>query len=879
MTTGNSDKAAITKQTKWQAWKQANPKTAKFIKFTTRLVFWGGLLGILAIITLFGMVHYEVFGKLPTLHDLERIQNPIASEVYSVDGVLLGRYYHFNRTNVAYKDIPDHLVKALVATEDERFYHHNGVDYWSLIRVFFKSILGQDKSSGGGSTISQQLAKNIYSRKSYGKLTMPINKFREMIIATRLEKIYTKEEILELYLNTVSFGEDVYGIEMASKRFFNAKPKYLKLEHAAVLVGLLKATGIYNPKNYPQRATNRRNTVLEQMVKADYLTAPKADSLKQLKLAVKYTYISHNDGLAAYFREKLRKELEKTCQKLRKPNGDSYNLYTDGLKIHTTIHSKMQQSAQEAVAQHMAQLQTAFFKHWGNKKPWGKHAKFLEKAKKQSPRYQKLKKLGWSEAQITKNFNTPVSMRLFTWKGTIEKKMTPMDSIAYYHLFLNTGFLAMDPRTGYVKAWVGGINQKYFQYDHVLAKRQVGSTFKPFVYAKALERGYEPCDFIPNEKVTYEDYQSWTPQNADSRYGGYYSLKGALTHSVNVISAHLIMEVGQEAVIELARQMGIKSKMPNVPSIALGAADLSLYEMVRAYGTFANLGKTVEPIYLLKIENKQGKVLKAYRRTKAAQQVLSETHAYYMTRMMQNVVDNGTAQRIRGTYQLSQPIAGKTGTTQDQSDGWFMGYTPKLVAGVWVGGSHRKVRFRSIKLGQGANMALPIWAIFMKKVNNNFKDLRYGQFPTPTDSLYDSTYFALDCPLKTDFLPETPVYEMFEINEADLEVEATDEEENNVIHFNERPQPQAELSKEERKAQKKAQKEAEKAERKLQKQRERELEEAEKAERRLQKKLERERKRVERQAKRARQKEEIKEKTDKFLKDVKNIFKKKENEN
>ena len=601
-------------KTNWQTWKQEHPKGAKAIKFTRKLAFWGFILGILGIVGLFGMVRFGLFGKLPSAAQLERIQNPIASEVYSVDGVLLGKYYYFNRTNIAFKDIPENLIHALIATEDERFYHHNGVDYQSLFRVFFKSILGRNKSSGGGSTISQQIAKNMYGRKRHGVLTMPVNKIREMIIATRLETIYNKEEIIELYLNTVSFGEDVYGIETASQRFFNTKPKHLKLEHAAVLVGLLKATDTYNPKRNPKNATDRRNTVLEQMVKANYLPQTRADSLKKLDLDVKYKYISHNDGLAAYFREKLRKELEETCRTLRKPNGTPYNLYTDGLKIHTTIHSKMQQYAQEAVAQQMGQLQTTFFKHWGNKKPWGSKAKFLEKAKKQSPRYKKLKEMGWSEEKITKNFNTPTQMRVFTWKGEVEKTMTPMDSIAYYHLFLNTGFMAMEPSTGHVKAWVGGINQKYFQYDHVTSKRQVGSTFKPIVYATALENGFQPCDYVPNEKVVYEDYQGWAPENSGGGYGGYYSVRGALTHSVNTVSAHLIMTTGVNPVVELAKKMGIQTNIPRFPSIALGAADLSLYEMIKVYGTFANQGKTVEPVYVLRIENKRGELLKAFKK-------------------------------------------------------------------------------------------------------------------------------------------------------------------------------------------------------------------------------------------------------------------------
>ena len=611
-------------------------------------------------------------------------------------------------------------------------------------------------------------------------ITMPVNKIREMIIATRLEHIYNKEEILELYLNTVSFGEDVFGIETASKRFFNKKPKDLKIEDAAVLVGMLKATTFYNPKNNPDYATSRRNTVFHQMKVEEYLAESTADSLQALPLKIDYKYVSQSDGLAPHLRERLRLELEEWCKTQTKTDGTPYNLYTDGLKIYTTVNAKMQQYAQDAVQQHLSTLQKTFFAHWKNRKPWGKNDKQIQWAKKQSKRYQRLKAQGWSEAEIDKNFNTPVLMRVFTWKGEEEKEMTPMDSIAYYQMFLNTGFVVTEPKTGYIRAYVGSINHKYFQYDHAMAKRQVGSTFKPIVYAAAIENGHRPCDYVPNQLVTFTEYQNWRPENSDGKYGGFYSLEGGLKNSVNTVSVDLTLFSGVENVIDFAHQMGVQSEIQNYPSIALGAVDIPLYEIVQVYSTFANYGKRVQPSYLLRVENKKGDLLKTWEvenvayQTEEEEPFMSEGTAETMIKIMQTVVDSGTAKRLRFRYGLTQPIAGKTGTTQNHADGWFMGFTSNLVGGVWVGGANRHIRFRDLANGQGANMALPIWGIFMQKVvkDKSFNTIRNSFFRSPADSVQ----LMLDCPYYVD-----------EILPYDIEEYLSPEELEERIRINEKP--------------------------------------------------------------------------------------------
>ncbi|WMJ75471.1 PBP1A family penicillin-binding protein [Cytophagaceae bacterium ABcell3] len=722
-------------------------------RFALKLIGAGVLLLVFVFTLFYLAVRVGVFGSLPSVQDLKAVDNYTASEIFSSDGKLLGKYYFQDRSNVKFEDLSPSLVNALVATEDARFYEHSGVDYTSMFRVLIKSLLLGNESSGGGSTISQQLAKNLFPRATHGRLSMPVNKMREIIIASRLEKAYSKNEILTLYLNTVPFGENAWGIGSASRRFFNKTPGTLNTEEAAVLVGMLKATSYYNPKKYPERAVQRRNVVLSQMAKYDFINEEQAEELKNTDLQLHYVTLTHNDGLATYFREFLRQEVQKNLKDVKRPEGGKYNVYTDGLKIYTTIDSRMQQYAEEAMKEHMSQLQLLFYKHWGNKQPWGRNHDVIIKAVERSDRYRALKKRGMDDAEIRKTFAEPQHMKVFSWNGEVEKEMTPLDSVKYYQHFLHAAFMAMDPTNGEIKAWVGGLNHRHFKYDHVNpnAKRQVGSTFKPLVYATALEKGISPCEYIANKRIMFTNYDNWSPRNSDSDYGGYYSLTGGLNKSVNTISAHLIAKTGIPAVVDLAKEVGITSNLEPVPSMALGSADISLYEMVGAYGTFANQGRYTEPVYLLKIEDKNGNII-FENKDRVTKQVISAENADILTHMLQGVVNNGTAARLRYQFNLRNDIAGKTGTTQSHADGWFMGYTPSIVAGVWVGAEDRRVHFRTIDLGQGANMALPIWGKFMQKVNNDpgLRSMAMARFPRLSDDARDK----VDCEPYVDQLPK-----------------------------------------------------------------------------------------------------------------------------
>jgi penicillin-binding protein 1A len=743
------------KLTALQSFDWRNLKAADFlvaIKWAFRL----SLVLVALVAGLFLAVYAGVFGSVPTGVDLKAHQNNTASEVYSADSVLLGRYYLQDRTNVDYKDISPNVINALIATEDVRFYEHEGIDTRSLGRVLFKSLLLQDESSGGGSTLSQQLAKNLFPRRQYRLLSTPINKFREMIIAYRLENVFSKEEILELYLNTVPMGGDLYGIERASQRFFKKSAKNIKTEEAAVLVGMLKATTTYNPRLDPERSKLRRNVVLGQMAKYSYLEPGQADSLKNLPLALRYNYQTHNDGLAPYFREQLRLELVRWCATQKKEDGTPYNLYTDGLKIYTTLDSKMQAYAEQAVRKRMSQLQKVFDEHWKNRTPWGKDASVIQRAMLRSKRYIQLKEAGKSDEEIEEIFLEPVPMKVFSWSGSKNKTMSPMDSLYYYQRFLNTGLLSMEPRTGYIRAWVGGINHEAFKYDHVRSRRQVGSTFKPIVYAAALEKGLEPCTYFPNEQVTYAEYDNWSPRNADGQYGGEYSMRGALAHSVNTVSAQIIMQAGVDQTVDLARRLGISNELPKVPALALGVANLSLFEMVSAYTTFANNGYQVKPVYITSIIDRDGRLLKQHQPGKDIQQAMSYENAATILHLMQGVVEEGSARRLRSEYGLTMDIAGKTGTTQNQSDGWFIGITPNLVTGVWVGAESPAVRFRSLALGQGANTALPIWGEYMQQVakDRKFSTYRNSRFRPLSYELQA----RLDC---ASFQEEAPEPENF----------------------------------------------------------------------------------------------------------------------
>jgi penicillin-binding protein 1A len=694
-----------------------------------------GIAGILfAIVLLFFMVYIGVFGHLDSVEELQNIQNHISSEIYSNEKVLLGKYYLQDRTNVQFNDLPQHLIDALIATEDLRFYEHHGIDKRSAFRVLFKSILLQNRSAGGGSTIQQQLAKNLFPRKRYSLLTMPVNKFREMITGVRLDKAYTKKEILELYLNTVSFGENTFGIETATHRFFNKMPGELKIEESALLVGMLKGTYIYNPRQNPENAKARRNLVISQMLKYNYLDRKTADSLYLLPLRLDYVRLSHNEGLAPYFREQLRMDLLEWLKNNPKKDGKLYNIYTDGLKIYTTINADLQSYAEEAMKTRMARLQEIFDRQWKNNAPFGDHNSYIIKKLENTRGYKKLRKEGFPPDQILDSLKVRKKTEVFTWKGVKETEMSVYDSIVYYQKFLQTGIISMEAKTGYVRAWVGGINSEYFKYDHVTSKRQAGSTFKPIVYSAALKNGLDPCRYFANDSLSYEEYNNWTPKNSPGGYGGYYSMKGALTHSVNTISVKILEETGIEEVIRFSGELGISGELPQVLSLALGTGDVSLKEMVQAYSIFLNQGRTVEPIYLKRIEDKHGNILYE------GNSVISDPHldpydALLMTEMMKSVVDKGTASSLRTVYGFDNEIAGKTGTTQNNTDGWFIGFTPVLITGVWVGGDHPKVRFRYGGYGQGAAAALPIWALYMQKLYRNplYKYSKSLTFEIPGD--------------------------------------------------------------------------------------------------------------------------------------------------
>lgn len=662
------------------------------------------------------------FGTLPSFEELENPKSSLASEIYSADGVLIGKYYFENRSESNWHEISPHLVNALIATEDIRFNEHSGIDVKGVGRVFFKTILLRQKSSGGGSTITQQLAKNLFPRTKFHTVwDKATTKLKEWMTAIKLERSYTKPEIIKMYLNTVAFSENAFGVKSAAKIFFNKPPDSLKLEEAAVLVGMLKASTLYNPRKNPKTSLERRNVVIDQMRKYGFISENEADSLMKLPIILEYHKIDHNEGLAPYFRENLRMELNNWFKENKKIDGTEYNLYKDGLKIYTSLNSKMQLYAEQSVSEWMPKLQSQFYEHWKKRDPLADFPEIIEQAYLNSDRYLSLKEIGTPEDSIRIIFNTPVKMNVFSWKGEIDTVMTPWDSLKYYKHFLQTGLMAMDPQTGYVHAWVGGINHSYFQYDHVNinTKRQVGSTFKPILYTVAIDNGFSPCMEIPNLPVTIEKgmfglLKDWTPDNADGKYGGMLSLKNGLANSVNSISAYLMKQIGPQPVINLAKKMGINSNIEPVPSIALGTADISIYEMTGAFATYTNQGVFTKPIYLLRIEDKNGNVIRDFTTTQV--EAMSEQTAYVMTTMLQGVMNFGTGAGIRSRYNLRNQIAGKTGTTQNHSDGWFIGIVPQMAIGVWVGGDDRPIRFRSLELGQGARMAMPIWALFMQKI-------------------------------------------------------------------------------------------------------------------------------------------------------------------
>ncbi len=696
--------------------------------------------GVLMFLLVFLLASWGAFGSLPDETSLENPEKDLATAIIGSDGVVLGKFYKENRTPVPFEALPDHLINALIATEDVRFYDHSGIDARGTLRAF--AFLG---SRGGASTISQQLANLFFTgQRSKNKIERGVQKIKEWVIATRLERRYTKNEILTMYFNEYDFLNQAVGIESAANIYFDKPPSELNTVESAMLVGMFQNSSLYNPVRNPEGVRNRRNVVLAQMAKYDFISEQVKDSLQALPLDFKFTPQGHNEGIATYFREYARAFMRDWVKENKKTDGSSYNIYSDGLKVFVTIDSKMQEYAEEAVDAHMRRLQAEFDDQ--NKK--NKTAPFsditeeetesiIKSAMRRSVRWKELDAQGKSKEEIMASFDKKTKMRVFAWGGAIDTLMTPRDSIRYYKRFLRASLMSMTPQTGEVKAWVGGVDYKHFKYDIVkTGKRQIGSTFKPFVYATAIDQMHmSPCDTLPNTQYTIEAgkyglLEPWTPKNAGGDYGGMKSLKQALAQSVNTITARLIDRVGPRPVIDLVEKMGVDTEnMPEAPSIALGTPDVSLYEMVGAYSVFANEGVYVKPTLITRIEDKNGTVL--YQNRPETRDVISDETAYVTVSLMEGVTQSGSGSRLRGKwrapqylyknvitgypYEFTNPIAGKTGTTQNNSDGWFMGMVPNLVTGVWVGGEDRAVHFKSTKYGQGATMALPIWGVYMKQ--------------------------------------------------------------------------------------------------------------------------------------------------------------------
>ena len=721
-------------------------KKSTYLKYI--ITIWGiFFFGVLSIIILFSGAALGLYGPMPDLQQLENPRTNLATQIISSDDVILGKYYFDdNRTPILFDEIPTHTIQALIATEDERFYEHSGIDWRGTLRAF--AFLGK---RGGASTISQQLARQIFvGVRSRNLLKTVLQKAQEWVIAIQLEKRYTKKEILTMYLNKYDFGYQADGIRSAAKIFFNKNSKELSIEESATLVGMLKNSSLYNPIRRPERVKKRRNIVFQQMLRNKLLSTEEVDSLSKLPLKIIYTPESHREGLATYFRAYLKDFMDDWINENPKPDGSKHNLYRDGLRIYTTIDSRIQQLAEDAVIGHMKNLQQEFFlQNTEEENPTapfldlrdGEIDTLLQRTAYRSERWRKMKLAGISEEEILSSFNREVPMRVFSWKGEIDTIMTPMDSIRYYKHFLRASLMSMEPQTGHVKAWVGGYNYKHFQYDQVKqGRRQIGSTFKPFLYATAIDQlKLSPCDSLPDalyciEPRKHGNLNAWCPKNSGDKYGKTRTLKNALANSVNTVSARLMDLVGPRPVINLARKMGITSYLPSVPSIALGTPDISLFEMVGAYSSFANQGIYVKPIMITRIEDKNGRSL--YDVQPVTRDVLSEEAAYVTVNLMQGVTQSGSGARLRHAglektnyiyekvvtgypFIFENPIAGKTGTTQNQSDGWFMGMVPNLATGVWVGGEDRSIHFKEIGFGQGATMALPIWGNYMRSLYEN----------------------------------------------------------------------------------------------------------------------------------------------------------------
>ena len=730
------------------------------------------------------------FADIPSFEELENPDSKLATQVIAEDGEILTTFHIENRSFVTFDELSPNLVNAAIATEDVRFRNHSGIDFRALARVAFKTVLGGNSGQGGGSTITQQLAKTLYPREDVSSripgvsiLKMVWIKLKEWITAVKLERNYTKDEIMNMYMNQVFFGSNAYGIKAASHTFFAKHPIDLTIEESATLVGMVNKPTRYNPALNPDKSLVRRNFVISQMEKAGFITKAERDSIQQIPITLSYQVQDHNAGYGPYFRDMLRRTMNAKkpkrssyaqyedyvvdslqwaddglygwLNKNKKADGTSYNLDKDGLRIYTTINYKMQRYAEEAVAEHLGKdLQKSFWRdlRWKTNKPFSNDIpketidQLMKQARRWSDRYRIMKNSGASEADIRKSFDVPVKMRLFSWdrKGYVDTVMTPNDSIRYYKSHLRAAFMAMEPNTGHVKAYVGGPNYRYFKYDNVRqGKRQVGSTIKPFLYTLAMQEGMSPCDKVVNVPQTFMvGDTTWTPKSTDKDewIGQTVTLKWGLTKSSNNISAYLMKQYGPHAMVEMMRKMGVGSYLDAVYPLCVGSADISVYEMVAAYNTFPSKGVYVSPIFVTRIEDSMGNVIGEFNNQK--REAVSEYTAYLMANLMQGVVNSGTGVRIRAKYGLKGEIAGKTGTTNDQSDGWFIGYTPSLTAGVWVGAEDRQVHFESLSLGGGSNMALPIWGLFMQKV---MKDGTLGIYETDRFVCPAGISLNLDC--------------------------------------------------------------------------------------------------------------------------------------
>ena len=739
----------------------------------TVVVLTGPVWGLTVLLSLTSM---GVFGELPNIAQIANPDTKLATEIITEDGETLGTFFRENRTAATFDELSPWLGKALVATEDERFYSHSGVDAKALARAV--AYLG---SKGGGSTLTQQLAKMQYNEPARNLVERIGQKLGEWIIAVQLERLYTKDEIIALYLNQLDFLYQAVGINSAARVYFNKKPIDLTIEEAAVFVAMAKNPSLYNPKRYPERTKQRRDQVFVQMVKNGMLTVAEKDSLQQIPLQLEFRPQSHTAGLAPYFREYLRGYMKEWIKDYEKRTGRELDLYSGGLKIYTTINAEMQQNAEEAVQEHLSNYQRIFDiikedRKYGpfyfDEDPAGNVKRIVDRAMKNTQRYRGMKRRGASQDSIQRAFNTPIPMTVFTWNGDKDTVLSPRDSIMYYKGLYQVGMMSVEPQTGHVKAWVGGNDYQYFKYDHVKqGKRQVGSTFKPFVYASAiLEKNYSPCMEVPNAKICIEKgefglIEDWCPSNSDDKYGGTKSLKHALANSMNTVTTFLMKQVGPRPVIDLARRMGITGDIPEVPSIALGTVDLSVYEMVGSYTTFANKGRYVQPIMVTRIEDKNGVVLEEF--TPETRQVMSDRDAYVILKLLMGVTEDGTGVRLRHDlgknfyrnnavtgypYKFTNEIAGKTGTTQNNSDGWFMGAVPNLITGVWTGCEDRAAHMGGglgTYYGQGATAALPIWAVYMKK---NYANPDLGISKSPFERPKGALGIDVDCvPTTFDF--------------------------------------------------------------------------------------------------------------------------------